>query len=152
MKKKRNKRQWKCILGFHDWDKDLFHCQYMTLFTKECKRCGIVKSKKKKRKFVSKKTFERYTFGNEEASKILVDILNRHERNIQRQVAKRLATFGHKLSALSQIDDKPVRLYFAHMLYNEVKRMINEDYEWSDEVRSFTLNVLNIKFKKWMNK
>ena len=99
-----------------------------------------------------KKTFERYTFGNEEASKILVDILNRNERNIQRQVAKRIATFGHKLSALSQIGDKPIRLYFADMLYHEVKRMVNEDYEWSDEVRSFTLNVLNIKFKKWMNK
>jgi len=55
MQKKRNKSWWKCILGFHDWDKDVFHCQYTTLFTKECKRCDMVKSKKKKRKFVSKK-------------------------------------------------------------------------------------------------
>lgn len=88
------------------------------------------------------------TFSNSLASKVLANILNEIDNpNLTRNVSNLIHTFQKRLKYIDKISDKRDKIYFLNILYFDKLNKVKQT-NWPENVKSFTLNVLNTEFKK----
>lgn len=93
------------------------------------------------------KLLDKGTYGNSAACEILVDIMNKN--NIQpHRIGKILTNFNQTIYELEKIDRK-IGLGLAHMSYKHYRNVCDS---LPTEVRTYVKNVLNMNYKKWLEK
>lgn len=83
-----------------------------------------------------------HTFGKNEASVILVDILNARDKFIKRKVCRLIDSFERRLVAIHDIKNKRIQQSISQLIYYTYKKTVINNYHTDKELINFTLNVL----------